>query len=358
MQKSDKTNIKPLQKCDELYFFHLFYLPPRNARGGEGAEIVYALRNSNTLAQMALDNIGEAGQIKRKIYQRRLPEDPSRDYYYIIRETGNTEPLLIEYGFIDNENDARKLKNNLEQYVEGVVKAIADYIGYDYTPPNIQNNYYTVQAGDTLYSIARRFNTTVSELKRQNNLTSDMLTIGMQILIPEQDSTETTNYIVKRGDTLYSIATKYNTTVAELKQLNNLTSNTLSIGQELLIPSSNNEIPDLEPPTTPPTEELPSTETEIYIVKKGDSLWLIAKNNNTTVDELIKLNNLSTINLQIGDQLLIPKQETTSTNTYIVKKGDTLWSIAKNNNISVERLKELNSLTSNLLSVGQELFLS
>ena len=61
---------------------------------------------------MALNNIGEAGQIKRKAYQRRLPENPNRDYYYILRETGNVEPILVEYGFIDNAKDANKLKNN------------------------------------------------------------------------------------------------------------------------------------------------------------------------------------------------------------------------------------------------------
>lgn len=335
-----------------------------NAGGGEGAEIVYALRNDSTLAQMVLDNIGEAGQIKRKIYQRRLPENPSKDYYYIIRETGNTEPLLIEYGFIDNENDAKKLRNNLEQYVEAVVKAIADYIGYDYFPPSLQNNYYIVKAGDTLYSIARQFNTTVSNLKQANNLTSDMLTIGMQLLIPSQNETEVTTYIVKRGDTLYSISSKFNTTVNKIKELNNLDTNTLSIGQTLLIPSTlppnidEPTIPPIDEPNLPPIEEPSIQETEIYIVKRGDSLWSIAKNYNTTVDELIRLNNLSTINLQIGDQLLVPKQNNSENKVYIVKKGDTLWSIAKNNNISVDRLKEINSLTSNLLSVGQELLLA
>ena len=121
-----------------------------NAGGGEGAEIVYALRNDETLARMALDNIGEAGQIKRNVYQRVLPENPSKDYYYILRETGNTEPLLVEYGFIDNENDIKKLTNDLELYVEGVVKAIANYAGYPYIPPQT-NDYYIVKKGDTFF---------------------------------------------------------------------------------------------------------------------------------------------------------------------------------------------------------------
>ena len=101
---------------------------------------------------MALENIGDAGQKMRKIYQRRLPEDPSKDYYYIIRETSPMQSLLVEYGFIDNSADQKKLQNNLTDYVEGVVKAIADYGGYTYTPPGMSNkDTYIVQKGDTIF---------------------------------------------------------------------------------------------------------------------------------------------------------------------------------------------------------------
>lgn len=299
---------------------------------------------------MALNNIGDAGQLMRKVYQRRLPENPSKDYYYIIRETGNTEPLLVEYGFIDNENDAKKLKSNLELYVEGVVKAIADYAGYTYKEPTITDDYYIVQSGDTLYSIARRYNTTVAELRRLNHLTTDTLSIGMRLLIRElEEEFPSSTYTVQKGDTLYGIAQKFNTTVSVLKSLNNLTSNTLSIGQILLIPSEETQEPETPGTSTP-------VETQSYTVQKGDSLWLIAKNYKTTVDELIQLNNLSSINLQIGDILLVPKQAA-STTTYTVKSGDTLWSIARNNNTTVDEIKLLNNLTNNLLSVGQQLIL-
>ena len=104
-----------------------------NAGGGEGAEIVYPLRTSSVLPRAILDEIGARGQIKRKIYQRVLPENPSKDYYYIMRETPNTTALLIEYGFIDNARDQTKLQNNLLDYVEGVVKAVSEYIGIPYT---------------------------------------------------------------------------------------------------------------------------------------------------------------------------------------------------------------------------------
>ncbi len=98
---------------------------------------------------MILDEIGAKGQIKRKIYQRVLPENPSKDYYYIMRETPNTTALLIEYGFIDNANDRRKLQNNLLDYVEGVVKAVTEYAEISYVAPGqtIEGDVYTVKLG-------------------------------------------------------------------------------------------------------------------------------------------------------------------------------------------------------------------
>ena len=122
-----------------------------NSSGGEGAEIVYALRNNDALAKSVLESIGNAGQITRKYYQRRLPSDPSKDYYFIHRETGRITPLLLEYGFIDTPADANKLKNNLNSYVEAVIKAVANYYGIPYTSPSgTQENTYVVQRGDSL----------------------------------------------------------------------------------------------------------------------------------------------------------------------------------------------------------------
>ena len=93
-------------------------------------------------------------------------------------------------------------------------------------------NSYIVSSGDTLYSIAKKFETTVPKLKEANNLVDNMLSVGQKLLIPVNQET---TYIVKRGDTLYSIAKEFNTTIDKLKMLNNLTSNNLSIGQILIV---------------------------------------------------------------------------------------------------------------------------
>lgn len=326
-----------------------------NAGGGEGAEIVYALRNDSTLADITLQNIGEVGQIKRKVYQRRLPENPNLDYYYILRESGqNTEPILIEYGFIDNIKDQNKLLNYLDNYAEAVVKAIAEYTNTPYLEPNTSEQ-YIVQRGDTLYSISKKFNVSINKLKELNNLESNTILPGQKLIIKEPTTPpQPTTYKVQKGDTLYSISQKFNTTIDEIKRLNNISSNNIYINQELYIPSTNT-LPSTPLPI-PPINDDENEEYSEYIVQKGDSLWKISRDYNISVKDLIELNNLTTTTLQIGDKLLVPIQ-TNNEKTYIVKRGDTLWSIAKENNITVNELKEKNNLTTNLLSIGQTIII-
>lgn len=319
-----------------------------NSGGGEGAEIVYPLRSTDTLARSILESIGQEGQIMRKYYQRRLPENPSKDYYYIMRETPNTTSLLIEYGFIDNPNDVKKLQNNLLDYAEAVVRAVARYIGVPYTAPGgVTESTYVVQRGDSLYSIAQKFNTTVDKLKELNNLTSNNLSIGQVLVISEEQGSSPSDdyiiYTVKRGDSLWNIARDFDTTVDAIIDLNNLGTTALSVGQTLKIPQK--------------------TESSLtYTVKSGDSLWKIANSFGVTVDSIIQTNNLSSTTLSIGQQLIIPGASTTpeptppednETQLYVVKSGDSLWSIARQFNTTVSEIRAANNLTSDVLSIGQ-----
>lgn len=289
------------------------------------------------MSNLVLQELAKEGQTIRKAYQRRLPSDTSKDYYFMQRNTGITEPITVEYGFLDTASDAEKLKNNYLKYAEATVRAVLNYIGYI----EQTDNTYIVKKGDSLYSIAKKYDISVEELKAANNLSSNLLTIGQVLVIPkiEKEPEDYTVYTVEKGDTLYGIANKYNTTVDDIIVYNNLASTNLSVGQKILIPNIYTE----------------SDQYDTYTVKKGDSLYKIANEYNTTVDELMKLNNLSSNLLSIGQKILIPKQNESQDFDYIVKLGDTLYSIANKYNTTVNEIKNLNNLNSNLLTVGQTL---
>ena len=259
-----------------------------NAGGGDGAEIIYALRSNDTLPNLILNELSNEGQNIRKTYQRRLPSDPSKDYYFMQRNTGNTESLTIEYGFLDSKgDDVGQLKNNWKNYAEAVVRAIIEYLNLTYIPvENIQN--YTVKQGDTLWSIAKKYNINVTDLKKANRLKSSNLKLGqiLQIPILNEIAKEDNIYVVKKGDTLYKIAQNFGTTVNDIIKTNNLTKTLLNIGQVLEIPININ-----------------NASKNFYIIKAGDTLYKIANDNNTTVSQIKLLNNLNTDILSIGQKI-------------------------------------------------------
>jgi LysM repeat protein len=306
---------------------------------GSGAEIIYALRNNSNLASALAENLDDAGLTVSKYYQRRSENDTSKDYYNIQKDTGLIETIIVNYGNINNINEATNIKNEWEDYAEAVVKSLANYTNVPYYKEGESQEIYTVKKGDSLWKIANKYNTTVEKLKSANNLKTNTLSVGQKLVIPSISvSPEVSDtYIVQKGDSLWSIANKFNMTVSELKNLNNLTNNLLSIGQVLKIKDSYNN-----GKTT-------------YTVQKGDSLWVIANKYGITTEELKSYNNLTSNLLSIGQVLKIPQGKTSTENIYTVKKGDSLWTIANRYNTTVEKIKVLNNLTSNLLSIGQQL---
>lgn len=305
-----------------------------------GIEIIYALRNTDKLASTIATNLEDKGYTVSKYYARRLPGNTSQDYYDILRETGKRESLIIDYG---NLNDATFLENNWQELATITAKSIENYLG-------TVGNFYTVQKGDSLYSIATKFGTSVDAIKRANNLGTNMLAIGQKLLIPKIDeeiptpSTPTGSvYTVKKGDTLYSIAGRYGITVDSLKIANGLTSNNLKIGQKLTVPNNSS--------TTP-------SGSTTYMVKSGDTLYGIATKYGVSVEDIKRVNGLSNNLLQIGQKLTIPSSNdvgSSTSTTYTVQKGDNLYNIAQKYNVSVSSIMNANNLNSTLLQIGQVL---
>lgn len=316
--------------------------------GGDGAEVIYALRNSSRFADLIGNELKKEGQNFRKSFQRRLPSNSSKDYYFIHRNTGNTEPVIVEYGFLDSsKDDVNQLKNNYRNLSEAVVRAVLEYTGYEYQPSD--SGLYVVKKGDSLWSIAKKYGISVDELKDLNNLSGNMLSIGQTLKISGEPTTNNDIYIVKKGDSLYSIASRYGLSVDDLKNYNNLVGNNLSVGQQLFIPTGQD------------ASDLIGTDYNTYVVQSGDTLFSVANRYNTSVNNIRNINNLTSDTLVVGQQLLVPISEdiidTSITNfiNYRVLAGDTLYSIASRNGVTVDELKSINNLTSDNLSVNQVL---
>ena len=156
---------------------------------------------------------------------------------------------------------------------------------------------YTVKLGDTLYGISNQFGVSVQDIIKLNNLSNNTIRVGQVLNIPNTPGTNPDNtfiYVVKKGDTLYNIAISYNTTVDKIKTINNILNNNLSIGQQLIIPETYTKEEDINVPTY-----------ITYTVKKGDTLYNIANTYNISVDTIIKDNTLTDTNLSIGQVLNI-----------------------------------------------------
>lgn len=161
---------------------------------------------------------------------------------------------------------------------------------------------YTVKPGDTLWGVSSQKNVSVTKLKELNKLTSNTIYVG-QVLKLDTTTTSTTapstqaTYKVVGGDSLYGIAAKYKLTVTELKSLNNLTSNVIYSGQVLKVSKVT---------TTTPTPTTPTTPTAgTYTVVAGDYLYKIAAKYGMTVDALKSLNGLTTNVVNVGQVLKV-----------------------------------------------------
>ena len=221
-------------------------------------------------------------------------------------------------------------------------------------PPGNYFN-YTVVSGDTLWILAQRFGTTVQAIRNLNNLTSDALSIGQVLRIPTTGGGGTTpppppppgnyfNYTVVSGDTLWILAQRFGTTVQAIRTMSNLTSDALSIGQVLRIPTTGGG-----GGTTPP----PPGNFINYTIRSGDSLWTLAQRFGTTVQAIRNLNNLTSDALSIGQVIRIPG----SFFQYTVRSGDTLFLLSQRFGVPVDRIRAINNIPGNALSIGQVLLI-
>jgi N-acetylmuramoyl-L-alanine amidase len=192
----------------------------------------------------------------------------------------------------------------------------------------------------------------------------------VSIGIADAASADTDTHKVKAGETLFSISQQHNVTVEDLKKWNGLSSTLIYANQTLQIGSTSTDSPSSSTPTT-------TSSNHTYTVKSGDTLYRIAKNNGTSVQQLKEWNNLSSHLIYVNQVLKIsgtgtvssspsaPVQEKTNetqaspapsnSKSYKVQPGDTMWSVAQRHGISISQLKQWNNLSSNTIYINQVL---
>jgi peptidoglycan DL-endopeptidase LytE len=196
------------------------------------------------------------------------------------------------------------------------------------------------------------------DAKMKKQLVTMAATAGL--LFTSLGSASATVHTVKSGDTLWGLSNTYNVTVNNLKTWNQLSSSTIYVNQKLTVaaPQANSQA----------STASASTSSATYVVKSGDTLWGISRNYNMSISQLKSLNGLSSDVIHPGQTLRVSgsvavaaaqaSAPASSTSTYRVVSGDTLSGIAVRHNVSVSQLKSLNNLTSNLILVGQVLKVS
>lgn len=342
---------------------------------------------------------------------------------YVVKKGDNLYDLSRKLGVSVNE---LKSINNLEndRLDIGDVLTIDDSVSTEKTDENIarsNNKEYFVKSGDTLGEIADKYSVSAEDLQEANDLKTTNLQIGQKLLIPPLNSESVTvkaaevstkaetrieaagkepdsvkspsavpaEYAVQKGDTLGHIAVKFNVSSGDIKKANGLKNDKLQIGQTLKIPAPNEiaEAGQAQAVKVAAADTSVRTESGYYIVEKGDTPGEVAEKLGVATDELIKLNNLNSKALRIGQRLIVPGsqpqaaardtaktaaaepqnkiQETKEVRNhetgkvtqaeYTVQKGDTPGEIAGKLGVSTDELITLNNLDSNKLRIGQVL---
>ena len=232
----------------------------------------------------------------------------------------------------------------MEKYLKKIALTLAVTFGMFMTSvSHVSANIYTyeVKSGDTLWIISQKLNVTLAQLKELNHLSSNMIFVG-QILKYEPPI----KHQVQSGETLWIIANKYGTTIDDIQSFNNLQDHMLYVGQTLLIAQQENS-------------PLPHTNHTTYNAQSGDTLWIIAQKFHTTIAKLKSINDLTNDYIYPGQTLIIAndrKQPIIDYINYTVKQGDTVWSISIDHGIPMQELLNINGLSMNeSLMIGQNL---
>jgi LysM repeat protein/ABC-type branched-subunit amino acid transport system substrate-binding protein len=281
-------------------------------------------------------------------------KDIAKKYDCKVKEIKDLNPDVDEDNLM--VNTALVVPNNKKEKENKKTETVKET-----TPTENQVNIHIVETGQTVYGICKKYNVTMHALREANHLTSDTLTPGQKLRIPSQSEfmvkpseQKVEFYQVKKGDTKWRIATLYNITVSELDALNPELQGELQENQYIWVPSKEIEVKE-EVKDSFQQEQDPSF---IYhVVKEGEGLFRIAVLYSTTQEEIEKLNPEAVKLLRPGMLLKIPGKKKDKFVTHVVEKGDTFYNLTRKYKVSEESLLLINPELKEGLKLGTTIFI-
>lgn len=287
------------------------------------AKVLVDLSMTNTINESVnfggrvLNELGKLG----KLHSKRVEQAG-----FAVLKSPDIPSILVETGFITNPDEERKLRTTTyqQQIANAIFTAIDAYLQQTphrstatyasvvqpqsttvyqslVTPP--RPSYHQVARGDSLSTIAAKYSTSVGELKRLNNMRGDTVMLGTKIKIPSRQAASSTagrtkvsasrptSHTVRKGDSLSTISARYNVSIRSLKDWNKLSSDTLYVGQTLLLSAN---------------PSLVHNEVRYHKVRRGDTLSEIAEQYGSTMSAIMRANSLRSRTVMLGQTLKIP----------------------------------------------------
>ncbi|HGF7676318.1 TPA: LysM peptidoglycan-binding domain-containing protein [Enterococcus faecium] len=259
---------------------------------------------------------------------------------------------------------------------------------------------YTVKAGDSVWSVSNKYGITMAQLIQWNNIQNNFIYPGQQLTVSNSRSTNSASsntgssantnnsssantgssssqgtYTVKAGESVWSVANKNGITMNQLIEWNNIKNNFIYPGQQLIVKGGNSvntntgSTTSAAKPNTPNTSATTSTSSSgntMYTVKAGESVWSVANKHHITMDQLIEWNNIKNNFIYPGQQVIVKKGSSQTTNqqapagskTYTVKSGESVWGVADSHGITMAQLIEWNNIKNNFIYPGQTLIVA
>jgi LysM repeat protein len=297
-----------LYKTNVIHAGDTLYLKPKNYKAViethtvSGAETMHIIsqRYAIKLSRLLKNNMMKEGQEPASgemVFLRNKRKEPIR-----LREV--PIPAMRVDSVIDN-----KIYEDPKKNVETSAPELPTN-KYDLSAQGVKEDlafFHVVQVGETLFSIAKKYNVQVDGIKSLNKLPNDDIKVGTRLIVnpnqpaikPNEEAVVPGYHEVKQGETLYSVAKMYNITLLELRALNEKENDDIQVGEELIVIPLNGEKAKEEIVNDNPAEPL------YHTVKEGETLYSLGRKYGVTPEQIRRLNNILDNNIPLGAKLRI-----------------------------------------------------